>query len=1384
NMIGGIETKNADIPSNGDVSFVGKGRGYFSHVSADISSYATIFDVTTEIDFFAKTVDVNSTNTQCADAESSGCAENPDALDFSTQETFSYVIGDKVGFRGDVALKADSTFTGIIDARFYGTKAQELGSIFAMRDETGGYYYGAFGGEREGVVVPSVFNTILGNEKVTSNVTISTNHASLTTVADDTFTMNALAVYKDDAIIYTRAPKREWSTYADTAPVTSIVRLTGSVASLTFVAGNVSGVTAYLNDATYTANNADTIDVERGMDFFGFDSNYMAYIGWNLKKNESALDSGSHDLIDNTYSRTGSMIAGIETVVGDMPDFGEQVEFTGKGRGFFSNRTESYTTIFDVTATVDFIGNNVKIKSSGTCEMVANADCADEGAHRKDVLNFSTGFVAIPYISNNISDNVTTTDEEDRTVLSGTLDARFYGYVGAEFGGTFAMSDSTVNSESYYYGAFGAERETLINVAFDTKQIDAPARLNIPYIVSAPDISLYHAIMNIDGTEDRLFTMRALAVNAIDITDYVRAPGEAWNNSDRDKNVELARIENSYASLTIDENGKLSNISIGAKNNLVYTANSSDLNSDTLSGEIDSEFNIKTITISRDASLFGFAATDMVYIDWEISEALLATDTKVNDVEKRHGMMIAGIETDFARIPIINPAGLDSVMFTGKGRGFYGDIAADTGFHTVFDVTAIVDFVDKDVTMSSDNTCEIIENADCGVGGANRKAGLDFSTDGFIYSANAISVDADAGANAGALTGRLDARFYGDGGHKLGGTFALSNADGYYYGAFGTQRLAFISQFNFNSALQNPSGLASVINTEIGKNDSHLSLHAVAISDGTNSFAMNALAVYQDNNTQYVRVPNKDWNTADTNQKVNIGRVSDVGASVTFNADGNISSVTTYLPSNSYINNNAYSVNIASPESGAIMVEENIDIGTPNNAISAVMTLHRGEGFFGFNSYYMAYIDWQVARKFADLGDGTIDKSYDYSGAMLAGIETDILPSTGTFDFTGKGRGFYHNSKTGIGGQTRYDVTANVVFGSGNVTINSSGTVRCDDAEDISTCSSNHNIGEFSTGSSPISYTGNNMSDIVTVNIGSNNLTGTLDARFYGEVAQELGGTFAMSDNTYYYYGAFGTQRINTSFENVGTTFLGTPTNFNQHSLTGFNDASRAGTTGNALPTTSTVLITRYNDKRITTEKITDAVAEFDFNASHKISSFKLYFDDKKYTFDPHPFQLYDYQAFSNSASVVNGDAPDELKIIRKDLTDYMALVEWKIGKFVSYDAYGYTITGWETDGGDISITGIANFTGKGEGHYYSASNDDAAYFDVIATVNFNNNNVSLISTNTCNTAIANDCKQAINQRPHLDFTGILSYSAGMNEITGDVATVGDGYTNLTGTAD
>ena len=111
----------------------------------------------------------------------------------------------------------------------------------------------------------------------------------------------------------------------------------------------------------------------------------------------------------------------------------------------------------------------------------------------------------------------------------------------------------------------------------------------------------------------------------------------------------------------------------------------------------------------------------------------------------------------------------------------------------------------------------------------------------------------------------------------------------------------------------------------------------------------------------------------------------------------------------------------------------------------------------------------------------------------------------------------------------------------------------------------------------------------------TNNLSGTLDARFYGKGAgvdsvNEFGGAFALSDKTAdnqsYYYGAFGTARnYQTAYNGIAVTGSGNYTlAVGANDLISFNDTQRAGEWG-GLKANTVELVKDNGTQTITVNK-------------------------------------------------------------------------------------------------------------------------------------------------------------------------------------------------------
>ncbi|MCH9844654.1 MAG: hypothetical protein K0U39_04025, partial [Alphaproteobacteria bacterium] len=201
--------------------------------------------------------------------------------------------------------------------------------------------------------------------------------ADTDTKADKTFTLQALAVQGGETTNYTTSGELGWSQDGET--IIDVATITFSAVSLTFDAGGkMSAVTAYFADKTYnitpndgSATQIDATNIASGAisdatiatftvdreASFGFASNYMAYIGWNLERKVGDANrlSALGESKDRGYSINGSIVTGIETDNVNIPSNGA-VTFIGKGRGYYSHVSAdkaSYATIFDVATEVD-----------------------------------------------------------------------------------------------------------------------------------------------------------------------------------------------------------------------------------------------------------------------------------------------------------------------------------------------------------------------------------------------------------------------------------------------------------------------------------------------------------------------------------------------------------------------------------------------------------------------------------------------------------------------------------------------------------------------------------------------------------------------------------------------------------------------------------------------------------------------------------------------------------------------------------------------------------------------------------------------------------------------------------------------------------------------
>ncbi len=242
----------------------------------------------------------------------------------------------------------------------------------------------------------------------------------------------------------------------------------------------------------------------------------------------------------------------------------------------------------------------------------------------------------------------------------------------------------------------------------------------------------------------------------------------------------------------------------------------------------------------------------------------------------------------------------------------------------------------------------------------------------------------------------------------------------------------------------------------------------------------------------------------------------------------------------------------------------------------------------------------------------------------------------------------------------------------------------------------------------------------------------------------------------------------------IATTHPDTPTNFNQHGLTSFNDDARNSKENNALPALAVQINknTETDDTIHTVNRITGAVIDFGYkdNGDFAHTGLTLYFADKKYQIDAGVGDANSINAYSVNSG--DADRPKSFKLgISGNEPNYMALADWQVEKD-NNTSIGYAITGFETKGSAIPTENTTTFTGNGRGKYYKrnididTNTDFDTSFDIGANVDFTTRNVVLTGTHR-NTS-----------RSYLDFTGNLRYATGVNAISGAVITVGTDNNN------
>ncbi|MCH9844281.1 MAG: transferrin-binding protein-like solute binding protein, partial [Alphaproteobacteria bacterium] len=1099
-MITGIETDNDDILNTDTINFTGKGAGVYG---TKTTGYNTAFDVTAVVNFTASNVNISTSNTACT-SDCNGVTV-PSYLDFTTG-AINYNSVNSIS----TALTLDSTLSGTLDARFYGDVVQEFGGTFALAEADTRYYYGAFGAKRPDYVfsihAPKTFNdngltSFNDNARVVNNVGTIDNALQISTAVEITqqksdktiannnitgaivefdYDMNGAFADGDDGLILYFADKK----YSTT---------------------NGSGYQDYIFDTSPDAGDADMVDsiaLSKATTYFTNVPDYMALVLWN---------------IDNTtYESHGFAMVGFETNLADISST-VSATFTGEGQGHYYTATASDTTQFDVSATVDFGGKTVTLSSENTCKYVSFS-CAGAMAYL-DVTANNLSYIAT---TNAITGTMATAGGGGNATLSGAAEARFYGNTAQELGGTFSLTNNGAGTG--YAGYFGASRD----------EDEYIVSLDKPIIFNSNNLTGFNDENRKDKNDN--------ALKIASIVELSRSNSIATNPDTRSilgavvefdyktSNTDFAtHLEGQKNGLRLHFNDKKYFSTSGSSNENRILASASAVDGGDV-GDVFGRFWLSKKNDHNDNDLFGFDPGYMAVIHWQRDDA---ADIGYN------GYGITGFETDGNIIPTLNNA----FIFNGKGRGRYASV--DAIFDVYFDVVAHVDFVSHTVNLTSDNTCFVSDASFCMDNESQQQYALNVTgTLNYTAGMNDITgtIQTVGSNDRPQLSGTANARFYGtgdDAAKELGGTFNLVNAMGHgYVGWFGTDvqaaRLiamgADIATTRASWQSDNYQGFASF--------DAVETYLAAQASWTSKTLTLSAIGVQATHGTTYIRPDTAtawDDNAHESNENVVISKIG--GPFVTIKYSGNSGGggsryVDDLIP---YVG----SKNIGSDEFGdgsSFQIYEYKD-GKISDAKNAGRESHirlshdiKSTGTTTIdNSSYMTMIYWSETLASTSLDNSkTTDTLPEYEkGYMVAGFETTNIPTSGTsVSFTGSGSGSYQSTTSPlmdsfVAPTVTFDVTATVNFSGRKVRFQTANTGKHCGAEANCTDILLPNL-NFDTGQLPYTAGTNNISGAVSVD----GMNGSVEARFYGPNAQEVGGTFRMSKSYYdHYTGHFGAKQ-------------------------------------------------------------------------------------------------------------------------------------------------------------------------------------------------------------------------------------------------------------------
>ena len=1154
-MLAGVQTSDKNIFATGKTLFTGAGRGYVT--LSDATRKGVTFTITANVDFSKKEVSLTSTASMECDTDFSSNCSGDDTYNFKTAGAIDYT-GNSIS----VSNSDDDAdgFKGEAEVGFYGAGTNEFAGAFAMSNADNDQYYGIFGTQRDYVI---------------SEKTVETTHADTPT------TFTALPSFADET-------RKNTNMLDNALKLASFVQLTRDSVAQTITNNKISNavvVFSYDTDGDFTADATNPLKfyfADRNIEIDGGSggADSFADATFILSKKTDDLGFTANYLISIEYKETnnyGYGIAGFETVGTDIIASGSAT-FTGKGRGRYSDddADNDISTVFDITADVDFGNYTVTLASENTC--TDSSDCT--GTPRTD-LNFKGD---LTYAANTNQLNFTNvktagTDgdygvaDTDNTELLGTAYAKFYGPNSSEFGGTFSLQNA--NSLAGYIGFFAGERGNITETIFDNTAITTP----IPVLL---DDAVNTAIAT-DKTNQTMFANAAsdgdiITMNALvgygDITNiYKRSlESQSWDpdiNDTKQTNT-IARYSNAAASIGFDSaTNTINQVKLYLTDNATtYTANFvvTDTNNATLTSSaviLDADkgdANTAKIWVYRGSNVFGFDPKYMAQIRWELDKPLNAAASGLSQTfYDRNGIMLVGIETNDLSVISKRP-----VTFAGKGRG-YVNLSDGSRNGITFNITAEIDFTTTTASLST-NTSKKCTN---GFGSCNTNTAYNFKTTTAINfgTNNSISGAVINVANDDdGFKGTLDARFYGPEAREFGGAFAMSDADNnQYYGVFGGLNDIYEYEKIFADPVETSAAdLPSATNTDVNNFNTAFNTSTKENFTGLKAFGVERFVEHI--HTRDASEIGTDWAAADVTAQTEpytarIRRSEDARFDVTIGTG--MENPTLYFAENKLIGGGnsvpgggrLYSGDIGNGELDAnnLPSEHNYSGSFFNNIFDIGGQLNNTATQPSFLSKYMIFIRWKGLRSYsANLSNpsnkrldknATEDRTYEVVALAMAGFETAYtnIPKSGTAVFSGNSYGQYRaDAEYGYGNRIQSDIRVNIDFAERTAQFTSSNA--------CSTCDGiNKNLAEyahlnFTTQKTRYddAYSGTAGKNQILANATTQGdddnpaMNGMLEARFYGtgtgnEAVKELGGTFAFQGDGDHsgrtYVGHFGTKR-------------------------------------------------------------------------------------------------------------------------------------------------------------------------------------------------------------------------------------------------------------------